>query len=119
MRTLALFTCPPSLQDKPAVAMLDTPGLRPRIDEDMDPSFLALLVAAGVIEPFAGLKTALNEDWKVLVNVLLGAWNRSADVTNAAKASATAGTGSSRASLVDPQYVSVLGCKRSDDAGDM
>ena len=91
------------------MTLLDTPGLRPRLD-DLDPPFLALLVAAGVVEPFAGLKSTMEAG--ALVQVLLKAWNRHAELSSSA--GAAGGT-----QEVAPKYMHVLQCERTDDPNEM
>ena len=77
--------------------IIDSPGLRPLLMEDTDAHDIALMVAAGVMEPYAGLSQVVSED--KLVSLVLEAWNRHEDITGGGQ----------------PMYSEMLGCERTDD----
>jgi ribosome biogenesis GTPase A len=61
------------------ITMIDMPGFRPKL-QYADPSLVALLLSAGVTEPFQGYKTIAPHD--TLVKNLLKATNRHATMTD-------------------------------------
>jgi hypothetical protein len=61
------------------VSLVDSPGLRPRLESFEDPRDLSLLLAARVIEPFHGYKTLLGD--KQMVEYVLAALNRHASIS--------------------------------------
>jgi hypothetical protein len=61
------------------VSLVDSPGLRPRLESFEDPRDLSLLLAARVIEPFSGYKKIVGD--KQMVEYVLAALNRHATVS--------------------------------------
>jgi len=109
-----------SARNTRTVSLIDSPGMRPRV-EDLDPRAVGVLLAARVLEPFAHYRDVVSDH--TILTILLEALNRHAAMSSRSGGTssttqhyaAAAASGDASASpdgggdVVVPDYVAALG----------